>query len=269
MSTSTSGSLLALDFDGVLCDSCGESSLSGWKATVKLWPEIFEGATDEQRDIIMEDMRMVRPVVETGYENMLLVRALFEKLHTPAELLATWGTTHLELMQRWGLDRATMVELFGQTRDEWIKTDFDGWLAPNVFYPGVVDATQAALASPSCDTYIVTTKQARFTSALMDRMAGGFPEERIYSTTVSGQPKTDILKMLQGNCERGGEGVSLVFVEDKLSTLQKVLTMPELDAWQLYLVDWGYNTQEERAWASAHPRIQLIGLQQFIALVPK
>jgi hypothetical protein len=75
--------------------------------------------------------------------------------------------------------------------------------------------------------------------------------------------------MLQGNCERGGEGVSLVFVEDKLSTLQKVLTMPELDAWQLYLVDWGYNTQEERAWASAHPRIQLIGLQQFIALVPK
>jgi hypothetical protein len=156
------------------------------------------------QDIIMEDMRMVRPVVETGYENMLLVRALFEKLHTPAELLATWGTTHLELMQRWGLDRATMVELFGQcvahrltllallhlspaapplgwgcvphtldrqpslrehgggvrrTRDEWIKTDFDGWLAPNVFYPGVVDATQAALASPSCDTYIVTTKQ--------------------------------------------------------------------------------------------------------------
>jgi len=46
-----------------------------------------------------------------------------------------------------------------RTRDEWIKTDYDGWLAPNVFYPGVVDATQAALASPSCDTYIVTTKQ--------------------------------------------------------------------------------------------------------------
>jgi hypothetical protein len=61
----------------------------------------------------MEDMRMVRPVVETGYENMLLVRALYEKLYTPDELLSSWGTTHLELMQRWGLERATMVELFG------------------------------------------------------------------------------------------------------------------------------------------------------------
>jgi hypothetical protein len=29
----------------------------------------------------------------------------------------------------------------------------------------------------------------------MDRMAGGFPMERIFSTTVSGQPKTDILKV--------------------------------------------------------------------------
>jgi hypothetical protein len=75
--------------------------------------------------------------------------------------------------------------------------------------------------------------------------------------------------MLQGNCDNGGEGVSLVFVEDKLSTLQKVLTVPELDSWQLYLVDWGYNTKEERAWAAAHERIQLIDLKQFVALVPK
>lgn len=31
MASSASDTLLALDFDGVLCDSCGESSLSGWK----------------------------------------------------------------------------------------------------------------------------------------------------------------------------------------------------------------------------------------------
>jgi hypothetical protein len=27
--------LYALDFDGVICDSVGESSLSGWKASVR------------------------------------------------------------------------------------------------------------------------------------------------------------------------------------------------------------------------------------------
>lgn len=70
----------ALDFDGVICDSCGESSLSAWKvsdfdcfhilffqAASKLWPEIFTASTAlEKKPEIIEKMRDVRPVVETG-----------------------------------------------------------------------------------------------------------------------------------------------------------------------------------------------------------
>eukprot|EP00959_Pyramimonas_sp_CCMP1952_P078067 1632051-Pyramimonas_sp.AAC.1 len=55
---SASRSLLALDFDGVLCDSCPESSLSAWKvcglladklASVELWPAVFEGVGQEEK----------------------------------------------------------------------------------------------------------------------------------------------------------------------------------------------------------------------------
>lgn len=90
--TSASSDLWALDFDGVTCDSCGESSLSAWKvridkssltalfffvstlcchsslqAAAALWPERFS-ATDAlaRKDQLVEDMRAVRPVVETG-----------------------------------------------------------------------------------------------------------------------------------------------------------------------------------------------------------
>eukprot|EP00241_Pyramimonas_parkeae_P012464 CAMPEP_0114246426 /NCGR_PEP_ID=MMETSP0058-20121206/12454_1 /TAXON_ID=36894 /ORGANISM="Pyramimonas parkeae, CCMP726" /LENGTH=264 /DNA_ID=CAMNT_0001359607 /DNA_START=239 /DNA_END=1033 /DNA_ORIENTATION=+ len=258
-------SLLALDFDGVLCDSCGESSLSAWKAAEKLWPEVFRDATSTEKDKILQDMRVVRPVVETGYENMLLIRALIEKLSSPQELLDTWGTVHHTLMDKWDLDRAEMVDLFGKTRDDWIATDFTGWLAPNEFYPGVVDATKAAIANAMCETYIVTTKQARFTSALMNDMAGiPFEDDRIYSTTVSGQPKTEVLKMLQ---EDKGIGAELHFVEDKLSTLEKVLKDPGLDKWNLYLVDWGYNTASERKWAEDNPRIRLISIAEFSNII--
>lgn len=59
--------LWALDFDGVICDSCGESSLSAWKAATHLWPEIFTNeATISKKDEVIEKMRLVRPVVETG-----------------------------------------------------------------------------------------------------------------------------------------------------------------------------------------------------------
>lgn len=59
--------LWALDFDGVICDSCGESSMSAWKAASQLWPDIFtaEEAISKKDDVI-EKMRSVRPVVETG-----------------------------------------------------------------------------------------------------------------------------------------------------------------------------------------------------------
>jgi hypothetical protein len=42
--------------------------------------------------------------------------------------------------------------------------------------------------------------------------------DHIFSTTVSGQPKSDILKDLQ----QQHPGASCHFVEDKLSTLEKV-----------------------------------------------
>ena len=60
--------------------------------------------------------------------------------------------------------------------------------------------------------------QARFTEALMHNMAKvPMPSEDIFSTTVSGQPKSEILVDLQ----RQHPGLTYHFVEDKLGTLEK------------------------------------------------
>lgn len=40
----------------------------------------------------------------------------------------------------------------------------------------------------------------------------------------------------------------------------QVCKVPELEGWQLYLVDWGYNTAEERRRAEENPRITLLSL---------
>ncbi|CAG9463179.1 unnamed protein product [Pedinophyceae sp. YPF-701] len=259
----------ALDFDGVLCDSCGESSLSAWKAAEALWPEVFltEDA-QANKDRVIEDMRVVRPVVETGYENIVQVRLLLEGM-SAQEMLENWGTMLPEAMEKFGQERATLVELFGSTRDKWIESDLQGWLAPNRFYPGVVEPVKAALASAEDEVYIVTTKQARFTLQLLREMAGvQLEDERVFSMTVSGRPKGEVLAML-------GErhpGAALHFVEDKLSTLEKVCKEVEaggspLEPWKLYLVDWGYNTPQERARAAANPRIATITAPEFGSLM--
>jgi hypothetical protein len=48
----------------------------------------------------------------------------------------------------------------------------------------------------------------------------------------------------------------------QLSTLQ-VSQLPELSEWRLYLVDWGYNTEEERNRAQQTDRIKVISVEDF------
>ena len=63
--------------------------------------------------------------------------------------------------------------------------------------------------------------QARFTEALLKEKAKlGLPSDRIFSTTVSGQPKSEVLQEL----EQKHPKTTYHFVEDKLGTLDKVLT---------------------------------------------
>ncbi|XP_030511965.1 uncharacterized protein LOC115726297 [Rhodamnia argentea] len=262
------GDLYALDFDGVLCDSCGESSLSAVKAAKVRWPGLFDGVGSATEDWIVDQMYIVRPVVETGYENVLLVRLLLEmrmssiRKSSVAEgltidgILENWSKIKPVIMQEWGENRETLVDLFGKVRDEWMDKDLETWIAANRFYPGVPDALQLASSS----IFIVTTKQSRFADALLQKLAGvSIPPGKIYGLGTG--PKVEVLKLLQKRPEH--QGLKLHFVEDRLATLKNVIKDPELDGWNLYLGDWGYNTKKEREEAASISRIEILQLPDF------
>ncbi|PKI56596.1 hypothetical protein CRG98_022979 [Punica granatum] len=277
------GDLYALDFDGVLCDSCGESSLSAVKAAKVRWPSLFDGVVDSAtEDWVVQQMYTVRPVVETGYENLLLVRLLLEmripsiRKSSVAEgltvdgILENWVKIKPVILEEWGENREALIDLFGKVRDDWIEKDLATWIGANRFYPGIPDALQFA----SSKLYIVTTKQSRFADALLRELAGvTIPPERIFGLGTG--PKVEVLKQLQKKPEH--QGLRLHFVEDRLATLKNVIKDPELDGWNLYLGnlllshipyltfsgDWGYNTKKEREEAAFIPRIQLLQLPLF------
>ncbi|KAK9207350.1 hypothetical protein WN943_017635 [Citrus x changshan-huyou] len=233
--------LYALDFDGVLCDSCGESSLSAVKAAKVRWPGLFDGVDSVIEDWIVDQMHILRPVVETGYENLLLVRVLLE-IRMPSirkssvsegltveGILENWSKIKPVIMEDWSENRDALVDLFGKVRDEWMDKDLTTWIGANRFYPGIPDALKFA----SSRIYIVTTKQSRFADALLRELAGvTIPPDRIYGLGTG--PKVEVLKQLQKKPEL--QGMTLHFVEDRLATLKNVIKEPELDGWNLYLV---------------------------------
>lgn len=216
-------------------------------------------------------MRTVRPVVETGYENLLLVRLLLESRKpapqrsaaadglTVDKILEAWANIKPVIMNDWGeTSRDSLVELFGKVRDDWITHDLKGWIGANRFYPGVADSLKFATSR----VFIVTTKQARFAQILLKELADvDFPFDDIYG--LGSGPKVEVLKKLQSQPEH--HGLTFHFVEDRLATLHNVMKEPELDNWNLYLGTWGYNTPPEKAAAAKILRIHLLDLQDFCA----
>jgi hypothetical protein len=98
--------VFALDFDGVACDSVGESAQSAWAAAAGLWPDLFaDPAVVAKKTAVMEAMRAARPVIETGYENLVQVRCLVEGEAVDA-MLDDWPAMLADRMARWGLERA-------------------------------------------------------------------------------------------------------------------------------------------------------------------
>ncbi|XP_062000022.1 uncharacterized protein LOC133717341 [Rosa rugosa] len=264
------GDLYALDFDGVLCDSCGESYATAAKAAKVIWPTLFNDVDSSLEDWVVDQIRIVRPVLQKRYDNLLLVRLLLEmrlpsiRKSSVAEgltvegILENWSELKNLILKEWGEDKDALANLYVKVRDEWKVQDLKTWIGANRLYPGVADALKSATST----IYIVTGKQSPFAEVILQEFAKDtIPPERICGVGAGSEPKLEKLKQLQKKPEH--QGLKLHFVEDRLETLKKVIKEPELDGWNLYLSGWGYNTQKEKDEAATIPRIQILQLSDF------
>jgi len=242
--------LYAFDFDGVLCDSAVETAMAGWKVALKLWSDMPAQIPAD----IMQKFRLVRPIMETGYESILIVRMLFEDLD--AESLMDAFHHQIEaLMIRDELEVDELKQAFGATRDQWIEEDFDNWIQMNPLFAGIADKLHQIETEQSV---IITTKQERFVDHILSANQIQFPIEQIYGLDRN-LSKPQILSDLSA----AQPNANILFVEDRLPTLINVITDDRLDHVQLFFANWGYNTQKDRDSATDIKRIKTIGLQDW------
>lgn len=138
MSTANSNVVYALDFDGVLCDSVTESSQTALRAAERLWPHLKTSHPYSSQ--LLNALREIRPVIETGFENALLARLAIESSPSTIEedfvrpVLNDWPSIRDSVMSEWDVSKEQLVQVFGDTRDEWIANDIDSWIASNRMY---------------------------------------------------------------------------------------------------------------------------------------
>lgn len=254
--------LLALDFDGVLCDGLLEYFQTAWRAYCRLFDK--KGAAPPAG--LAERFYPLRPVIETGWEMPLLLHALQQGVEDAA-VLGHWQSLVKQLLQETGIPPEQAMAAVDGERDRWIQDDLDSWLGLHRFYPGVIERLQQAIAA-GVHPVIVSTKEGRFIQALLAQAGVDLPREQIIGKEIQ-QPKTKTLQQLQQTpLPSGNLPETLWFVEDRLKTLEKVKTEETLSSVRLFLADWGYNTDSEKEAARCDPRVHLLSLSQLVQTFP-
>ncbi len=190
--------ILALDFDGVICDSAGESSHSAVIAAYDKWPSIFNrgrGARpfemSEEFSLLRNTLKSLRPIIETGYENLLLTRYIRSKFETFQPISSVEGEGKIiyekdlqviidEIYQQWspsfrdnllksyGEARPDLISLYGNVRDKLMTADFQSWLSKNSVYPHINSllshTTSYSIPRDTTDNNIVAASIGRYSN---------------------------------------------------------------------------------------------------------
>ncbi|BAZ82681.1 HAD hydrolase-like protein [Sphaerospermopsis kisseleviana CS-549] len=246
--------ILALDFDGVICDGLIEYFEVAWRTYCQIWSSSKKTSSEN----LAQRFYRLRPVIETGWEMPVLIKALIHGF-TDEEILQDWLKITPAILTADHLEAKEIMKKLDGLRDEWIATDLEGWLSLHKFYPGVIERLKLTLAS-GVQLFIVTTKEGRFVKQLLQQEGVNLPDTAIFGKEVK-RPKYETLRELISQEKIKYE--NLWFVEDRLKTLELVKQQSDLKDVQLFLADWGYNTQPEREAGQNDSRIRVISLSDF------
>ncbi|MEY3404067.1 MAG: hypothetical protein RLZZ86_3689 [Cyanobacteriota bacterium] len=184
--TANSPTILALDFDGVVCDGLIEYFEVAWRTYCQIWSPVDDTLPD---DLALRFYRL-RPVIETGWEMPILIKALIAGF-SDAQILQSWTTITAEILAANNLEAKAVSTQLDNLRDEWIEQDLDGWLSLHRFYPGVIERLKITLET-QVQLYIVTTKEGRFVKQLLQQEGVNLPSENIFGKEVK-RPKYELL----------------------------------------------------------------------------
>lgn len=248
--------LLALDFDGVLCDGLIEYFQTAWKA----YCQLFQPVSETPPEGLAERFYALRPVIETGWEMPILLQAILTGWSDEA-IIQNWSQEVRQIAQSAGVDPAAAAQTVDGVRDAWIRADASDWLAQHRFYPGTLERLQHAIAA-GVYPIVISTKEGRFIRELLSQQGITLADAQILGKEVK-QPKADTLRQLLQSPPPGLTDPVIWFVEDRLKALESVKRQPDLQSVSLFLADWGYNLEPDRQAAHRDDRIHLISLEQF------
>lgn len=201
-------------------------------------------------EVAPEGFRHLRPLIHKGWEMVLAAAELSRSDLDLEAYLTDYGSAVAQALNRWCCQPDQLQATLEQVRSETIATDPGRWLARHRFYPGVPERLRS-LSQEGADWSVLTTKGGAFAAAILE--AQGLEPFALQGHEQGSKP--EVLQQL------AALGRPIWFVEDRLPTLQTVVTTAGLEAVRCFLVSWGYLGPDDRI--DLPPSIRLLEPAQF------
>ena len=231
--------LLVLDFDGVIVDGINEY----WSSSRQTCLNII---SDKEKEIISlpnkipEAFKEMRPWVHHGWEMVILAAECSDKtsqlnLKGIKKFSKNYSGECSLALKKWGWTPSQLQEALNQTRREAISNNINQWLSYHQPFSLVINYLKA-LEKEGIEFAVLTTKSIEFTKKLLDCFD---LQPKLVFGHESGSKVEVLNQLLQKRIIRG-------FIEDRRTTLEKVLEDPKLKSIPCYLASWGYLKPQDK-----------------------
>ena len=220
--------LLAIDFDGVLCDSTEECIVTAWNA----WQNSpnFVRDSAEVPEPFQSALRAHRNYVRTAGEYLILIEGA-----RLGRAIASQNA-YDKLFEEFGSAIKPYGERFFSARDRLRAEDELHWLALHTVYPGIPDDLHKLWDNFA--VFVVTGKDSKSVQMFFERFDLPIPPAQVYGKDAA-HDKLSAIRMIAANL--GQPLNSAVFVDDNIHHL-----LPAHEAGcRAFLAGWGYHTLEQ------------------------
>jgi phosphoglycolate phosphatase-like HAD superfamily hydrolase len=242
---------LALDFDGVLCDSAREVFTVAVRTYARLHPGSAvveatlsepnpeDAAIDVSPAATYADFRQLMPLGRRSEDFGVALHAMDLGLELADQ--EAWDGFRRLLDPGW---LQTFHAAFYETRDRLRTTDTDRWLALYDSYPGLAPFLRRAAAR--VELAVATARDAASVDVLLEHLGiADLIPRRLRLDKETGRHKTEHLTVLS---ERLGVAFpDITFIDDRVNQLERVAPLGV----RAVLAGWGHNTPREHARAAA------------------
>jgi phosphoglycolate phosphatase-like HAD superfamily hydrolase len=226
--------LLALDFDGVICDSAREAFTVAVRSFVEVFPEHRLPAAPEEDAGLYARFLETMPLGNRAEDYAAGLAAFATRQPLPDQ--AAYDAFYASLDK---LQLRAFHKRFYQVRAAWAERDPEGWLAQMAPYAGI----EELLRRRAGDVHlaITTAKDRSSVGRLLSAygIAELFPDGFVLDKEAGVKKHMHIEHLAM---RTGVSPAAVTFVDDKVNHLEDVATLGA----RCVLAAWGYNGARER-----------------------